>query len=176
MFSRWRLICPFFADHLFSRCWFWNWIIQRDVTKSFYAQKDRLVKLINQAFKDNGVSGSAIVVEGITGTGKPCSQGFTILINSCESVSIQDGSDVDITPCIAEYNPYTGLSFTNEAECVGCNTGTTFTPTTGIRLVGKGLKVNASNYFKHDRKSWYHTDVRITMEEDSNIKQSNRSP
>lgn len=141
-----------------------------DNTKSFYSQINRIIKIINKAFVDNGVTGHAVAIEGITGTGRPCDQGVTILINSCESVALEDNTDADITPCGPgndEYNPYTGLSFTNQAECVGCTTGTTFTPTAGVRVIGKGLQVKWDNKVKHDRKSWYNTDVRITMQEDA---------
>ena len=141
-----------------------------DDTKSYYAQKDRIIALINAGLKANNVGGYAVAIEGLSGTGKPCA-GFNILINSCESITLQDGSDVDITPCQAEYNPYTALTFTNQSECLGCGTGSTFTPNAGFRAIGKGIKVNSSCVEKLDRKSWYHTDVRITLNERSNFKQ-----
>lgn len=146
-------------------------IVPGDNTRSFYGQKDRLIGLINKAFKDNGVTGHAVAIEGISGSGKYCQAGFNILINSCESVTLQDGANVDITPCIAEYNPYTGKSFTNQSECVGCTVGTEFVPNAGFRVIGKGINVSHSADHKYDRKFWYHTDVRITLNEDSNFDQ-----
>lgn len=139
-----------------------------DTSKSFYSQKDRIIKLINDGFIANNVSGYAIAIEGISGGGRPCTAGFNILINSCESVTVQDGTGADITPCIAEYNPYDTASSTIYAECEGCTANGTFTPTGGLRVVAKSIYVSAS---PSDRKAWYHTDARITLNGDTNFTQ-----
>lgn len=139
--------------------------VSGDNTKSWYAQKDRILTLINKAFEDNNVAGSAVVIEQIQGAGRQCAS-IKILINSCISVSLLDGAGDALTPCVAEYSPY--QTFTNQAHCLGCGTGSTFTPTSGVRIVGKAIMVNSTD-MPVPQIGLYHTDVRITTGEYSNF-------
>ena len=137
--------------------------------RSYLNQKDSILKQLNQAFIDNGVTGHAVAMMGIDGDARPCSD-FEIMINSCYSVQLLDTAGVVITPCTAEYNPFTGKKFYSSKECVGCTPNTSFVPNCGIRVVPKGIKVDTSCLSGPERKAWYHTQVRVSTPVDSNFK------
>lgn len=144
--------------------------VTSDPALSKYGQKERIMLLINRAFKENEISGYAVALDAITGDGRACCD-FPILINSCYSVTLQDGNGLDIAPCVAEYDPYEGISFSNQAECVGCAEGQTFVPNAGLRAIGKPTKVECNCENPTSNKWWYHTEVRITSNQDSGFKQ-----
>lgn len=139
--------------------------VSGDNTKSWYAQKDRIIALINKAFEDNNIAGSAVVIEQIQGAGRQCSA-IKILINSCISVSLLDGAGDPLTPCVEEYSPY--QTYTNQAHCLGCGTGSSFTPNAGVRVIGKAIEVKSTD-LPVPQIDIYHTDVRITVGEYSNF-------
>lgn len=143
-------------------------LVTSSTTKSYLGQADRIIKLINKAFVDRGLTGHAVRIDGLAGTARPC-EAFKILINSCFSVELLNGTGVAITPCTAEYNPYLGKSFTSNSQCVGCSPNKTFVPNCGVRVMGKPIKIDKNCLTPDRRVMWYHTEVDITTNEDSNF-------
>jgi len=143
-------------------------LVPGSTTNSYYGQLERIVKLINKAFEEAGVTGHAVAIEGIKGTARPCDP-INILINSCYSVILLNGTGAAITPCIPEYNPFAGKSFTNQTSCIGCSAGSTFVPNCGVRAIGKPIKIDKTCLGVDQRIMWYFTEVMITEAPESNF-------
>lgn len=150
---------PFLATDFTKQ--FAGTLVPGSTTNTYYGQLDRIVKLINLAFEEAGVTGHAVAIEGIKGTARPCDP-INILINSCYSVQLLGAGGTPITPCVAEYNPFAGKSFTNQTSCIGCSAGSTFTPNCGVRVIGKPIKIDKNCLGPDKRVMWYFTEVSIT--------------
>jgi hypothetical protein len=131
-----------------------------------YGMKEKLVKMMNNFFEENNVTGHVVVLEQISGSARPCT-GFTLLINSCVTVELIGSDDNPLVPCTPEYDPYAGLTVTNQAQCRGCSTGTSFTPNGGVRVVGKGIEINKECDLIENPAAWYHTEVDINTQDDA---------
>jgi len=130
---------------------------------SLKGQQDRIVNLINKAFRDEGVEGHAVLKQQIKGTGAPCCD-FQILINSCVTFDLEDGNQATIVQ--AAVNPFTAI--TVDPHCKGCVPGSSWTPTCGLRVVALGLNIDCDCNNPVDRKAWYHNEVRISVPTDNN--------
>lgn len=130
-------------------------------------KRDRVIALINKAFRDAGVYGSAVIDTQLVGSGSPCTD-FKIRINSCETFTLQDAEGNDITPA-SSGSPFTAI--TTEGICKGCDDdGTTWTPTAGIRVVAAPQEISCDPC-DLDRSYWFMRNIRITVPVDSNWKQ-----
>lgn len=143
-------------------------LVSGSTTRSYYGQLTKIMNLVNKAFKDNGITGHAVAIEGITGTARVCDP-VKILINSCYTIQLLDGTGTPITPCVPEYNPFTGKSFVNQATCVGCSPGSAFTPNCGLRVIGKPIKIDKNCIMPDKRVMWYFTEVDITQTPESSF-------
>lgn len=143
-------------------------LVSGSTTRSYYGQLNRIMTLINKAFKDNGITAHAVAIEGIAGTARPCDS-VKILINSCYTIELLDGVGAPLVPCVAEYNPFTGKSFVNQATCEGCGPGSAFTPNCGLRVVGKPIKIDKNCLMPDRRIMWYFTEVDITQTAEANF-------
>jgi len=129
------------------------------------AKEERLIKLINKAFENAGVEGSAVVDKQLTGSGAPCCD-FKIRINSCVEFSLQDFEDNDIEP-IEESNPLIE-AIQNPANCVGCTEGKSWTPTSGLRVVAHAQEITCDCNDPVDRAYWFHREVKISVSNQHN--------
>jgi hypothetical protein len=129
-----------------------------DATKSLISRIDHIVNEINRVLKAEGVEGYALRADQLKGTGAPVTTS-TILINSCVTVVLVDHADADIV--VSPVNPYTAI--TVDPYCEGCNTGSTWTPDSGIRVVGLAMDIDCDCRNPVDRKAWYHREVDISL-------------
>ncbi|MCA9747477.1 MAG: hypothetical protein KC414_00050, partial [Romboutsia sp.] len=65
--------------------------LSTDPTLSPKGKQDRIVSLINKAFRDSKVEGSAVVLQQLKGSGAPCCD-FKIKVNSCVTFDLVDGA------------------------------------------------------------------------------------
>lgn len=124
---------------------------------SLKGKQNQIANMINNSFKTAGVEGSAVVKQQIYGGGQPCCD-FQILVNSCVVVDLLDGDGYVIAGKTTT-NPFAAV--TKEAECKGCDSNETWTPTAGLRVVALGMEIDCDCSNPVDRKAWYHREVRV---------------
>ena len=131
-----------------------------DPTKSPNDVKYRLAALITKAFKDNGLSGYAFIEEQLTGAGAGCC-GFKLVVNSCKDIELLDGQNGVIAPMEGyPLNPLT-MTISKDAECIGCNSSSSWTPDGGLRVIPKPLEIKCDSCSIAERNVFYHTEVEV---------------
>ncbi len=131
---------------------------------SLVEKRDRIIALINKAFRDTRVEGSAVIDTQLVGSGSPCTD-FKIRINSCATVTLQDAEGENLPSTTT--NPFTDL--VQDPTCIGCGfSETTWTPTAGLRVVSRPAQIICDCYNPVDRRLWYHRKIRITLPESHN--------
>lgn len=119
-------------------------------------REKRLENLINKAFTDAGVGGSAVIDTQLVGSGAPCCD-FRILINSCETVELIDKDDQNIAKVTT--NPFTAIL--SDPLYLECEAGTSWTPTTGLRVVSHPMDITCDCNEPVDRSYWYIRELRV---------------
>lgn len=127
-------------------------------------REDRLVALINKAFSDKKIGGSAVIDKQLTGSGAPCCD-FKIRINSCQDFELLSNENTVIAP-VSVTNPFQLI--TEESNCVGCTPGTSWTPKGGIRLVTHALELTCDCNDPVDRTYWFHREAKIVVPQTHN--------
>jgi hypothetical protein len=121
-------------------------------------REQRIENLINKAFVDAGVGGSAVIDKQLTGTGAPCCN-FRIRINSCVVVDLLDSAGNNLVKSTT--NPFTAIS--ENPLYADCGAGTTWTPVTGLRIVAHGMDITCNCAEPVDRNYWYIREVRASI-------------
>ena len=135
-----------------------------DPTKSLKGKQNQIAVLINNAFKTAGIEGSAVVKQQLFGTGAPCCD-FKILVNSCVEFDLIDGAGAPLVKVCS--NPFEACK--KDPYCKGCDDGTEWTPTCGIRVVALGQEITCDCNDPVDRTSWYHREVRVIVPIENNF-------
>lgn len=125
-------------------------------------KKERVLALINKAFRDAKVEGSAVLDEQLVGSGAPCAD-FKIRVNSCVTFDLLDANNAPLPKVCS--NPF--QTITTDPECVGCTPGSSWTPTCGLRVVAHPTEIICDcNEF--DRTYWFHREIRIAVPDSMN--------
>lgn len=140
--------------------------LSTDPTKSLKGKQNLIAARINKAFKQAKVEGSAVVKQQLYGTGAPCCD-FKILVNSCVKFELIDGEGTPLVGVCS--NPFEACK--TDPYCIGCDDGTEWTPTCGIRVVALGHEITCNCNDPVDRTSWYHREVRIIVPTENNFSQ-----
>ena len=134
-----------------------------DPTVSLKGKQKRIISLINRAFRDNKISGSAALKQQLIGTGAPCCD-FQILVNSCATFDLLDGEGTPLDKVCS--NPYVTVS--KDPRCVGCDPAVPMNFTCGMRAIGDPTEIVCDCSQPVDRKEWYHREVKFVVPEGSN--------